>query len=225
MLRKIIAGGETHQSRFHDENGKFIGVGELLYIPYNLPYIFLSKVLGRRAEQPWWPFTARNAIEAILHSDSVVIEFGSGYSTLWLARRASHVFAIEDNPEWFRKIESQLRERNISNITLLNRKGEEFYDLSEFPPSTFDLAVVDGYCRFGCVRNVIPKLKAGGYLYLDNSDADKDSKLNGPGEKKKAQSIIIQYLEDHQDSFLQRFSGLVIGELSSAEGMLMKLPK
>jgi hypothetical protein len=88
-----------------------------------------------------------------------------------------------------------------------------------------DLAIVDGFCRFGCIEAVLPKLRPGGFLYLDNSDADKDAPLNLPGENKKAQGLLLRYLQNNPAASLDRFNGLIIGELHSAEGMLLRLPR
>jgi hypothetical protein len=223
IFRKIIASNDTRISRFHDENDAFMGWREFKNLPLNTIYILRSKVLRSRPDLPWWPFPAKEAIESLIQREWNVIEFGSGSSTIWLARRAGYVYSIEDNPEWHEKIGERLTLQNVTNVTLRLRQHGAFYDLREFVDRTFDLAIVDGYCRFGCIEAVLPKLKPRGFLYLDNSDADKDALLNAPGEEKKAQGLLLRCLQDNPAASLQRFNGLIIGELHSAEGMLLKL--
>ena len=223
ILRKIIAGNETRISRFHDENNAFMGWQKFKNLPEDFIYIIQAKILRCPPNLPWWPFPAKECIESLIERSWIVIEFGSGSSTIWLAGRARYVYSFEDNLEWYEKITDRLRTRNVWNVTLQLREGEAFYDLREFEDCTFDLAIVDGYCRFGCVEAVLPKLKAGGFLYLDNSDGDKDALLNAPGEEKQAQALLFRYLREHPAARMHRLNGLIIGELHSAEGMLLKL--
>jgi hypothetical protein len=223
ILRKIIAGNQTRISRFHDENNVFMGWRKFRNLPEDLIYIIRSKILRCPPNLPWWPFPAKESIEILIQRDWVVVEFGSGRSTIWLAGRAGFVHSFEDNPEWYEKITDRLRLQNVSNVTLRLREGESFYDLRDFADRTFDLAIVDGYCRFGCVEAVLPKLKAGGFLYLDNSDADKDALLNAPGERKMAQALLLRYLRENPAASMHKLNGLIIGEFHSAEGMLLKL--
>jgi hypothetical protein len=223
IVRKIIAGNETRISRFHDENHSFMGWQKFRDLPEDLIYIVRTKIFRFPPNLPWWPFPAKECIESLIQRDWVVIEFGSGSSTIWLAGRVAYVYSFEDNPEWYERITDRLRLQNVSNVTLRLRKGEGFYDLRDFADRVFDLAIVDGYCRFGCVEAVLPKLKAGGFLYLDNSDADKDALLNAPGEEKQAQALLFRYLRENPAASMRRLNGLIIGEFHSAEGMLLKL--
>ena len=166
-------------------------------LPQNLIYLFQSKVLRSRPNLPWWPFPAKEAIESLIQPNWNVIEFGSGSSTIWLAARARHVHSFEDNPEWYEKVRHRLSLQNLSNVTLRLRQGATFYDLRDFEDHTFDLAIVDGYCRFGCVQAVLPKLKAGGFIYLDNSDADKDALSSTAAHERKAQAFLRRYVQDN----------------------------
>ncbi len=223
IFRRIIAGNDTRISRFHDENDVFMGWREFRNLPQNLIYLFQSKVLRSRPNLPWWPFPAKEAIESLIQPNWNVIEFGSGSSTIWLAARARHIHSFEDNPEWYEKVRHRLSLQNLSNVTLRLRQGATFYDLRDFEDRTFDLAIVDGYCRFGCVQAVLPKLKAGGFIYLDNSDADKDALSSTAAHERKAQAFLLRYVQDNPTASLQRLNGLIVGELHSTEGMLVKV--
>ena len=115
---------------------------------------------------------------------------------------------------------SPVRLLNVSNVTLRLRQGEAFYDceISQIARSTSrsSTAIV------GSAGAVLPKWKAAGFLYLDSSDADKDASLNAPGEEKKAQALLLRYLEEIFQP-VYRFNGLIIGELQSAERILLRL--
>jgi hypothetical protein len=40
--------------------------------------------------------------------------------------------------------------------------------IDSFENESFDLILVDGMCRAGCVKHAIPKVRPGGYLMFDN---------------------------------------------------------
>ncbi|VVM06514.1 class I SAM-dependent methyltransferase [Methylacidimicrobium tartarophylax] len=223
FLKSVLTGGNDRGGRFHNWDGKFIGWREMGRLPENIFYFIQSKCLGERPELPWWPFPAVDAVNAVIRPESMVIEFGSGSSTLWLARRAREVVSIESDPNWHERVDGRLRKCRISNVTLLLRDPKTYSCLDDFAERYLDLAVVDGYDRKTCVRNVLSKLKKGGYLYLDNSDADEDCALNGQGEAKEAQKLIKAYCATHPGARLQCLSGLMIGNLQSSEGMLLQL--
>src|SRR3954469_21096963 len=51
-----------------------------------------------RMDVPWWTFPAIDAVERWItarNGNVRVFEYGSGASTVWLARRAAHVVSIE----------------------------------------------------------------------------------------------------------------------------------
>lgn len=85
-----------------------------------------------------------------------------------------------------------------------------------------DLVIVDGAARFRCVENAIPRVKSGGYLYLDNSDADKDlCYYSEPGKEKEAQRVLLDRANQGTGT-LERLRGLAPGTLSASEGMLFR---
>jgi predicted O-methyltransferase YrrM len=49
-----------------------------------------------------------NFLESRLQRAHRVLEFGSGYSTLWLAQRVREVIALEDNERWVALVARQL---------------------------------------------------------------------------------------------------------------------
>lgn len=56
-----------------------------------------------RLDLPWWAFGAIDHVDAILRRrgrDMVAFEYGSGASTVWLARRCRAVYSVEHESEW-----------------------------------------------------------------------------------------------------------------------------
>lgn len=155
---------------------------------------------------PWITFPAMRWLRAHLRPSMSVFEWGSGGSTVFLARRAGHVVSIEYDQTWCRAVEARLRETGLQNVRLryvppepgedeplyrssdLNFAGLSFRryveSVLEFPDASFDVILVDGRARRGCVVAALPKLKPDGVLVLDNSDradtAEACALLSGP---------------------------------------------
>ncbi len=116
---------------------------------------------------PWYTYPAIEFIRQIDFSDQRVFEFGSGNSTLFWAKRAMSVVAVEHDPAWHEKIANGLPE----NVEYLLRQGEEDYVESiERFAGFFDVIIIDGIHRFDCAVRARRKLAANGLIILDNAD-------------------------------------------------------
>ena len=118
-----------------------------------------------KLDVPWWTFKAADEVAEFLakRPDARVLEWGSGASTLWLARRAAQVTAIEHDPGWDSDI-AALAPANVrvlvqepeptSTPTVPSAKpGFEGLDFSRYVSrihdvaGPFDLIVIDGRAR------------------------------------------------------------------------------
>ncbi|MEM6827211.1 MAG: class I SAM-dependent methyltransferase [Pseudomonadota bacterium] len=122
---------------------------------------------------PWWNVEATREIEAFLAArpEARVFEYGSGASTVWLARRAHEVITVEHDGDWLRKFERQTR--GFDHVNLLHRSIENSPEayvnaIDEFE-GDFDLIVVDGRHRNACLERSAPRLKADGIVLYDDS--------------------------------------------------------
>ena len=70
-------------------------------------------------ELPWFSYAAIDFLEDYLDPSLAVFEYGSGGSTLFFARRAASVVSVEDNPEWFNRVQKRLAEQQITNVNRL----------------------------------------------------------------------------------------------------------
>ena len=52
-------------------------------------------------------------------ADDVVMEFGTGGSTIFYARRCKHVLALETDPEWTSFLAAHLEKLGVKNVTLM----------------------------------------------------------------------------------------------------------
>jgi hypothetical protein len=224
IIRKIVAGGPGRPTRLHSETGQRIPVRELIHLPRAVGAWSLRHVTGRRADTPWWPVCAIPVIERLLTPQSRVLEFGSGSSSVWLARRAASVVSVEDDPAWHRRVTERLATLGLQNATVRLAQGPAYYDLSWTGTDRFDLVVVDGSYRWRCIEAALPRLRPGGALYFDNSDADKDLLLYPePWMSRVAASMLADYAANHPDARLDRYTSFISGELHVGEGTLLSL--
>ena len=123
-----------------------------------------------RADGSWLPWYTYPAIEYLIQfdwSDSVIFEYGAGFSSLFWAARARSVTSVERDVVWVRSLESQAG----PNLRLLSRTTRQNYvDAIRESGATFDLVIIDGHWRHDCVLAGLQRLAPRGLVLLDNSD-------------------------------------------------------
>lgn len=140
----------------------------------------------RHPDHPWLAPRAIEWIEANLRSDMTGFEWGSGRSTLWLARRLVSLTSIESDAVWFHQVSRRIREAGCTNVELrhilLEHAEADTYanGYDELPvyvraiegmaDNSLDFVLVDGWYRPVCGRAALRKLKPGGILVIDNTD-------------------------------------------------------
>lgn len=161
---------------------------------------------------PWLSPTSILFFKKYLKSEMVGAEFGSGSSTLFFAPRISKLYSVEHNKEWYDSICNKLKESGLNNVdyrfVLQNEKDDfknasfhledsgdyevrrdyvnYFRALNDIEDATLDFAIVDGRARTECCMEILPKIKKGGILILDNSERDR---YNPVFNKMKNESI------------------------------------
>lgn len=151
----------------------------------------MRKILSIK-EEPWISSKARKWLDSYLKHDMVVFEYGSGGSTLFLARRVKKIVSVEYQLLWFLGVLFALWRRGITNFELhLARPERGKYlkanymssdpnlnyfsfkkfvtTIDQYPDHYFDLVFVDGRARNACIRHSISKTKHGGFILLDDS--------------------------------------------------------
>jgi predicted O-methyltransferase YrrM len=133
-------------------------------------------------EIPWFSYAAIDFLDAHVRTHMTAFEYGSGGSTLFLAKRVKSVFTVEDNVTWFDLVKQRLHERAFSNVTMelhpfdaRNPAGfEQSSYLRAIPDEKFDVIIIDGseewiQVRPTCFRYVEDKVAPGGIIVLDDS--------------------------------------------------------
>lgn len=128
---------------------------------------------------PWYTYPAIEQLDKWDFSECDVLEYGSGNSTLWWARRARTVTSIESSSDWFRHV-SNLTPNNCKLLLRpVNEERSHPEELERYVETVdslgmFDVVVVDGINSSGirrrCMDKALDHLRTGGLFILDNSD-------------------------------------------------------
>lgn len=147
----------------------------------------------RHPNHPWLTPQAIAIMQCWLKSTDKGIEWGTGRSTVWFAERIEQIVSIEHDPVWYEKTALQLKKKGIANKVdyrllpvmdgsppppihphedyIAIPKNYPYSDVvNVYPDEFFDFALVDGKIRHVCMDRVLPKLRPGGMLILDNSE-------------------------------------------------------
>lgn len=173
------------------------------YLRYRLmrPMLKLyNRLLTLKQPVPWTSPASIAILRALLDKNMVVLEYGSGNSTLFFQEYAKKIISIEHDKWWHRSIKKKLKQLKVKNVEYkyippspapenytvddvvkfdtmqqhLEVIRWEYLDYFEyantFKDEYFDLIIVDGRARVECSINCINKLKPGGVFILDNSE-------------------------------------------------------
>ena len=144
-------------------------------------------------ELPWITYAAIDWFSHYLTHEMTIFEWGSGGSTAFFSHHAKQVVTIEHDPAWYQEVITTVTKRRYSNANIRlilpekDNQTDVWYTSTDdlyqgfsfekyiraidvYPDSCFDVVVVDGRARPGCIRQALSKIKPGGYLVLDNSE-------------------------------------------------------
>lgn len=144
-----------------------------------------------RLDLPWWTLAAVREVDRFLseRGTAQVFEWGSGASTLWLARRAARVVSIEHDAPWYDEMTTRVAALDNVDLRFCPPDPPESRDeryLSEKPQwkgrsfsayvraidetdTRYDLIVIDGRARAACLEAARDRLAPGGCIVFDNS--------------------------------------------------------
>jgi len=136
----------------------------------------------RHPDAPSLTAEATRLLVSLLRSADRGVEWGSGNSTIWFARRTAHLVSFETNEAYYPQVQAELARAGLGNVdyrlmAFTDSPDEEAMHGSEwvrssgqFADRSLDYALVDSSPR-GCLAAAIaPKIKSGGLLILDNAD-------------------------------------------------------
>jgi Methyltransferase domain len=142
---------------------------------------------------PWWVYSAIDRVDAYLgdrDGKARVFEYGSGASTIWLARRAGEVHSVEHHAGFASLMAGKVVE--FPHVSLLHvppvtvtsgaprtpsrRHGHKNLDFTDYVNAIdgidgeFDLIVIDGRAREACLRHAADRLAQDGVIVFDNTN-------------------------------------------------------
>ena len=130
--------------------------------------------------RPWWRPGAAEWLAEFLTPESRVFEWGSGASTLWLARRSMDLVSLEMDSSWVRVVEERLLREGLNEgveiVYVLSQSSQmeqwRIYGdhILHLPDGHFDAICIDGRNRARCLDNARRKVRVGGVVLLDNSE-------------------------------------------------------
>lgn len=148
-------------------------------------------------KQPWLVFKAVSWLQKNLNAKMNVFEYGSGGSTIFIAKRVKKVISIEYDANWYQNVKVAVKKEKLSNCQIILCKPEivkvknssdqlfsnDFYSnasyekyskvIENYPDKCFDLIIIDGRVRLECLKNSLRKVKNNGFILFDNVERQK----------------------------------------------------
>lgn len=158
------------------------------YISWFLSLFYIWDIEGLiYLDCPWWTYKSIKKIDLFLQNKKNVIafEYGSGASTIWLAKRVKILYSVEHNPDWYKVVSDYVQKflnvnylykkidlvTHSSKYSSTKEKGVTFHQYVTSINSInkmFDLIVIDGRARNACLEQALKKIKKGGIIIFDN---------------------------------------------------------
>jgi len=127
---------------------------------------------------PWMAYPMIQFLQDRLHPGLNLVEYGSGFSTLFFSRHAGKVDAVEHNREWFESISKRLPDNaNVDFIETANRR--EYVGYVENRNADADVVVVDGRFRVECAALSAEVLKKSSVIVVDDTDRERYREIYG----------------------------------------------
>ena len=123
-------------------------------------------------DEPWLTGESIDFLNSYLDSSDIGLEWGSGRSTIWFAKKVMQLTSIETNEIWFNTVKELLTTNKLNNVNLKLRPeepAEEYLDTEGINDESLDFVLVDGMIyRHLAALVSIPLLKTNGLLIIDN---------------------------------------------------------
>jgi predicted O-methyltransferase YrrM len=164
------------------------------------PYIYhrTRQMLYERGhrDDPWLTPAAIRLLESLLRPADRGAEFGSGRSTIWFAERVAALTSVEHDEQWYEAVSAKLKERRLANVDYILARPDQPVELGGqstyartalgLPDAGLDFALVDGHYRDYSAKFILPKIKSGGILIIDNVNWYLPSKSRAPNSRTRA---------------------------------------
>lgn len=121
---------------------------------------------------PWITFGAVNILKQNMKKkESFIVEFGSGRSTIFFSELCKSVLSIEHDKIWYEKVTNEIVKKKLTNVRIIlcEDRGDYISVIDEYRDNSIDFIFIDGKSRSKIANKVLPKIKRGGFLILDDA--------------------------------------------------------
>jgi predicted O-methyltransferase YrrM len=149
---------------------------------YILDRLLIATYERRNPAAPWLTPAMNEVLSGWLRPSDVVLEFGSGRSTVWLSTRVGRVITVEENAEWFENVADRLRAMQITNVNQVLARDKDSYlrPLVDAETASLDCVLIDGAYRDQCALIAVGKVRRSGAIVIDNIDRYLPSSSRSP---------------------------------------------
>lgn len=127
---------------------------------------------------PWMSYPMIQFLQDRLTPEHTLVEYGSGYSTLFFSRYVGKVDAVEHNREWYERISKRVP--GNANVDFINAEDrQEYVGYVEKRNAYADVVVVDGRFRVDCAAASAEVLKKSAVIVFDDTDRERYREIYG----------------------------------------------
>jgi predicted O-methyltransferase YrrM len=145
------------------------------------------------AEDPWLTPEAIRLLGTLLRRSDRGVEFGSGRSTVWFAQRVASLTSVEHDEQWYETVAARLKARGLGNVDYILARPDQPVQQGglsgyartalTFADASVDFALIDGHYRDYSAKFMLPKIKPGGMLIIDNVNWVLPSRSRSPNSR------------------------------------------
>lgn len=120
---------------------------------------------------PWMNYPFIDFLKEKLNKNLVVFEYGSGFSTVFFAKRTKEIISVEYDKTWYKKVKEELL-TNIDNAQVYFVELNDLYPNSiekHLKNKTCDVVIIDGRKRVNCAKVAYNYLSESGVVIFDDS--------------------------------------------------------
>jgi hypothetical protein len=157
-----------------------IGTGVITPISFSLKTghwkssVQQSSVLPDGTPIPWYTYPAIHFLKQRNFENKNILEFGGGQSTLWWSTRARSVFTIDENLDWFERLNQKIGKNVSLHHVPVDHETRTVLPIKKLidanPVKKFDIIVVDGHLRQEATALAFDYLAPKGAIILDNAE-------------------------------------------------------
>ena len=143
------------------------------YVASRISQIYFQR---KNPSAPWLTKQSICLLDSLILKNDVGLEFGSGRSTKWLAKRCGSLYSVESDKEWFAYVSDDVSSLNnvkyyFGEIDKEDLGRSSYLDvLKELSTNSIDFILNDGKIRGTIALKTINNLKMGGLFIIDNAE-------------------------------------------------------